>query len=206
MPTQILITILLSIDHWHSSRYELKVYIWNSPQMEIIYDKSIFFSKLARRWKSKKWAKFELECIQLIFIYSNLKIKVTCKMRTLNAYIRTHTKEKPSKIFNIFFLAILPFYLKTYSNWIAIMRSLESIFSWWNHHIHFKMIHFNIKMQNPDLINLKCITYTQPIPLSWSSKCKSSSETFFVNQKLKVLQSCDIPTLITDNERRSLGI
>ena len=31
---------------------------------------------------------------------------------------------------------------------------------------NFKMVHFNLKMQNPELVNLKCVTYIQPIPLS----------------------------------------
>ena len=64
-----------------------------------------------------------------MFIYSNSKLKVAdfeCQ------YIRTHTKEKSSKISNITF-AILPCYKKKklkysqlYSNWMAILSALES--------------------------------------------------------------------------------
>ena len=36
------------------------------------------------------------------------------------------------------------------------------------------MVHFNIKkMENPELVNLKCVTYAQPIPLplaAWKYK------------------------------------
>ena len=90
IPTQILHTILLPIDH--SSRCKLKVYI-------IILTKekpsttNWYFCKLVRRWKSKQWAKFELEqnskfeleCVLPIFIYSNSNLKSLIKMRTSNA-------------------------------------------------------------------------------------------------------------------------
>ena len=42
----------------------------NSYQRETIYDKVIFFANLVRQWKSKEWAKFEIDCLILIFIYS----------------------------------------------------------------------------------------------------------------------------------------
>ena len=39
------------------------------------------------------------------------------------------------------------------------------------HQIRFKMVHFNITKprKNLELVNLKCATYTQPIPLSLSN-------------------------------------
>ena len=37
---------------------------------------------------------------------------------------------------------------------------------WRNHQMYFKMVHFDIKTQNLELDNLKCVTYAQPIPLS----------------------------------------
>ena len=40
-------------------------------------------------------------------------------------YIRTHTKENPSEVYNVTF-AILPFYQKKYSNWMAILSTLEN--------------------------------------------------------------------------------
>ena len=50
-----------------------------------------------------------MECLLLIFIYFNSKFKVTYKNGDFKCrYIRTHSEEKPSKIFNITF-AILPF-------------------------------------------------------------------------------------------------
>ena len=46
----------------------------------------IFFAKLVWQRKSKEWAKFGLECLLLIFIYSNSKFKVAyIKLWTLNA-------------------------------------------------------------------------------------------------------------------------
>ena len=54
------------------------------------------------------WAKFELECLLLIFIYSNSKFKVTFKKRTLNAGNQNSYQRKTSKFTNIT-LAILPF-------------------------------------------------------------------------------------------------
>ena len=122
---------------------------------------------MVRQRKSKELAKFELECLLPIFIYSNSKFKATCKSVAFECrYIRTHTKEKPSKISNITF-AILPSYQKKkilklngHSEYFGIY------FSWWNHQMHLKMVHFNIKSQNLELVILKCLTYAQPIPLS----------------------------------------
>ena len=54
-------------------------------------------------------SKIEWECLLLIFIYFNSKLKVTCNNRDFKCQnIRTHSEEKPSKISNITF-AILPF-------------------------------------------------------------------------------------------------
>ena len=82
MLTQILLTISLSIDH--SSRCKLNIYILKHtkekpPQIMIL------FSKLVRHWKSKEWTKFGLQCLLLIFIYSNQHFKSLVKTRTLNA-------------------------------------------------------------------------------------------------------------------------
>ena len=123
IPTQILITIQLSIDH--SSRCKLKVYIITHTK-EKPSATNWYFRK--RQWKSKEWAKVELECLLLIFSYSNSKFKVTCKNADFLMipdvpatsgirYIRNHTKEKPSKMSNITF-AIFPFYQKnTQTEW-----------------------------------------------------------------------------------------
>ena len=106
--------------------------------------------------KTKEWAKFELECLLLlIFINSYSKFKVTCKKADFECrYIRTHTKEKPSKISNIAF-AILTFYQKnTQTEWppwviwslLLLMKPSDVL----------KMVHFNIKIQNLELVEFKC--------------------------------------------------
>ena len=35
-----------------------------------------------------------------------------------------------------------------------------------NHQMGFIMVHFNIKTQNQELVNLKCVTYAQPISVA----------------------------------------
>ena len=106
----------------------------NSHQRETIYDKLIFFAKLVKQWKSKEWAKFELECELPIFIYfNNQNLKSLIKTWTLNA----STSGKILK-------------LKGHLEYIGIY------FSWWNHQMHFKMFDFNMK-----LVNLKCVMYAQ---------------------------------------------
>ena len=82
IPTQILLTILLSIDY--SSRCELKVYIiaYNNNNKNI-YDILIFFAKLLRQWqKSEQNVSLNVYCYYL-FIYSNSKSLV--EIRTSNA-------------------------------------------------------------------------------------------------------------------------
>ena len=79
--------------------------------------------------------------------------------------VRTHTKEKPSKASTITF-TILPFAflsekilkLNGHSEYYGIY------YSWWNHQMCSKMVHFNIT-QNLELVYRKHITYAQPIPL-----------------------------------------
>ena len=39
-------------------------------------------------------------------------------------------------------------------------------YSWCKHQMCFKMVHFNIKTQNLEWVNIKCVIYAQPIPLS----------------------------------------
>ena len=64
------------------------------------------------QWITIWWEKFELECVLLIFIYSDSKFKATCKDANLESgYIKTLTEENPFKISNITF-AILPFFDK----------------------------------------------------------------------------------------------
>ena len=99
--------------------------------------------------KSDQWikiwrVKFELECLILIFIYSNSKFKVTSKNADFECRrIRTHTEEKPSKISNIKF-AILPYSYKNTSTKLP-SEYFGVYFSWWNHQMRSKMVHFNTK-------------------------------------------------------------
>ena len=73
--------ILLSNDH--ASR-------WNWLFITSIKDKpfttNLYFFYKIRRLKSKEWAKFKLECLLLIFIYSNFKFEAVCK----NADLQCH--------------------------------------------------------------------------------------------------------------------
>ena len=121
IPTQILLTILLSIDRIFNVLIESLHN--NSHQKETIYDKLMFLAKLVRRRKSEQnlsknvYYKYSFTPVQ------NWKSLVKNEEFECR-YIRTQTKKKPSKISDITF-AILPFYKKTYSNWTAIVITLE---------------------------------------------------------------------------------
>ena len=85
---------------------------WNSFNGKFQSD-NLVFAKLGQ-WKSKE-CKVELEDLLTIFIWSNSKLKVTCKSVVYECrYIRTHTKEKASKIPNINFAILLSNYLHNY--------------------------------------------------------------------------------------------
>ena len=80
----------------------------HSHQRETIYDKLIFFCKIVKAMKvkrvSKIWVKMSIINIHLL----NSKFEVICKNEDFECrYIRTHTKEKPSKISNITFAILL---------------------------------------------------------------------------------------------------
>ena len=55
---------------------------------------------------------------------------------------------------------------KKYSNWMAILSTCETG-TLDETILLFKMVHFDIKTQHLELVNHKCVTYAQPIPLSW---------------------------------------
>ena len=122
---------------WSLSKVWIESLHNNSHQRETIYNKLNFFAKLVRPWKSK-----ELECLILIFIYSNSKFKVTCKNEDFECQYTT--KEKPSKTSNITF-AILPFYQKKIFKLNGHPEYFGIYYSWWNHQMCFKMVEFNIK-------------------------------------------------------------
>ena len=100
------------------------------------------------------WAKFELQCLLLIFYYFNSKFKVTCRYGNFECqYNKTHYEEKMSNISNITFV-ILHFSdqdsLKCHSEYFGIY------FSWWNHETHF---------MSPEKQNLEfgvCQSNTEP--------------------------------------------
>ena len=92
--------------------------------------------------------------------------EVTCKNADFECqYIRTHTKEIPSKMSNITF-AILPSYhkkkkkkkkkKKRISNQMASLSTVKST-TFDEHQMRFKMLHFNTKTQNLKLVNFKCV-------------------------------------------------
>ena len=93
------------------------------------------------QWITTWWAKFELECLLLIFIYFNLKFKVICKTRHFEwRYIRTHIEEKTSTILTLHSpFCIKMFQLSCFPEYFIVY------FSWWNHQISFKMIHSSPK-------------------------------------------------------------
>ena len=95
----------------------------------------IFFAKLVRHWKSKEWAKFELKCLLLIFIYSNSKLKVTCKRGLWMWEIGLIPKRSRLKFLSFCFLSE-----KNPFSWFAILSTLES-----TTFAETKMIHFNIR-------------------------------------------------------------
>ena len=93
IPTQILLTIMRSNDR--SSRFKLRVYIIaNFKEKKNIHNKLILFTKSV----IKIWSR----SLFLKVIYSNSKFKVTSKNTDYKClYIRTHTKEKPSKFLTL---------------------------------------------------------------------------------------------------------
>ena len=134
IPTQILLTILLSIDH--SSRCKLKVYI-NLQQIDTFHEIGI-----GKAVKVKRVSKI-LECLLLIFIYSNLKFKVTCKkgrlwmpihqasgLTTKRTRLKSLTLQSRSA-----FLLDKTLKLNDHSEYFGIYCS------WWNHQMSFKMVH-----------------------------------------------------------------
>ena len=79
------------------------------------------FHKISKAMKVKqaKSAKSDLECLLLVFIYSNSKLKVTCENTDFEyRYNWIHTKQKPSKISNITFIILSSYQKKnTYTEW-----------------------------------------------------------------------------------------
>ena len=118
-------------------------------------------------------------------------------------YIRTHTKEKPSKISNTTF-ASLPSYQKKMFKLNGYPEYFGIYYSWWNHQMCSKMIHFNIKMQNLELVNLKVCnvrpTHSSVLENVWKSifcifhrelfTCKTVSLIVFI------LSGCNLDSIL----------
>ena len=87
---------------------------------------------------TKWWAKFELECLLLIFIYSNskFKLKSLAETRTLNASTSDLIPKKNGRKLATLHSLFCPFLMK-------ILWSLY--FSWSNHQMRFKIVHSNTK-------------------------------------------------------------
>ena len=130
---------ILAIDH--SSRCKLEAYITTHIKEKNHLREIDIFLKIGKAMKVKR-VRFELECLLLILINSSLEFKVTCKNAELKCpYIRTHTKEKPSKISNITFV-ILPSYQKRIFKLNGHPEYFGIYFSCWNHQMCFNMVHF----------------------------------------------------------------
>ena len=88
---------------------------------------------------SKIWVGMATSNIHLL----QSKFKVTCKNMDHDLSISEfNTKEKLSKISNITFV-ILPFFLLKVLKLNCHPEYFGDYFSWWNHQMHFKMVHSN---------------------------------------------------------------
>ena len=117
IPTQILLAIFLFIDP--SSR-KLKDHITHTKEKPSTQVDT--FHKISKAVKEP--AKLKLDCLLLIFIYSNSNVKVFCKYMDMNAGI-SDLIEKPSHISNI--SSTILFFIRkntqtewSYSNWMVI--------------------------------------------------------------------------------------
>ena len=59
----------------------------------LLFRKRPIYASKSDRYIPLWWAKFELECLQIIFIYFNLKFKVTCKNFECSC-IKTYFEDK----------------------------------------------------------------------------------------------------------------
>lgn len=87
----------------------------------VLLRKRPIYTSKSDRWIPLWWAKFELECLLIIFIYFNSKFKVTCKNEDFECRcIKTHFEEKSLK----FVLFQSPFCFFSHQN------SLTNLPSW----------------------------------------------------------------------------
>ena len=102
-----------------------------------------------------------------------LQFKIQSHLENMNfecRYIRIHTEEKASEISNITF-ATLPFPIlnTAIASWI-----LWSLLLLIKHQMRLLMVTSNIERQNLEFVNLKWVTYAQPIPLPLSHQSRVS--------------------------------
>ena len=89
-------------------------------------------------------------------------------------------------------LLFLPFYQKKYSNWMAILNTLEPTALDDTISFASKWFILTSKGQNLELVNLKCVTYAQSIPLSLKTWKKFQDLSTITQLKHKVRHSlCD---------------
>ena len=97
----------------------------------------------------------KLEYLALVFVYSNLKFKVTCKITDFEYQRKTHIK---------FLHSPFSLFIKKYSNWMVMLWTLHGIYlHWWKHQIHFfslstttfswKMYNYWFRPTTPEFIN-----------------------------------------------------
>ena len=70
-------------------------------------------------------------------------------------------------------------------------------FFWWNHQILFKMVHFSIKTQNLEFVNLKCVIYAHSISLSMKSM-NHQCNVFLLLQVSSRWQESELPSYCDD--------
>ena len=94
------------------------------------------------------WAKFELECLLLIFIYSNYKFKAICKM-TLNVSTSELIPKKKHLKFLTLHLPFCLFLIKILKlNCHPEYAYFGFYFTWGNRQMCIKMVHSNTKKAN----------------------------------------------------------
>ena len=75
-----------SFDFYCHTNFAIRIDLWWMVSLgcELLCKLSIYTLK-SDQWLTIWWAKFELECLLLIFIYFHSEFKVSCKTETLNA-------------------------------------------------------------------------------------------------------------------------
>ena len=96
-----------------------------------------------------------LRRLLIIYIYSNSKFKVTRKTQPLHASISGLIPKRNClkflKLHSAFCMRLL-IGKKNLNVCYGRPDYFGLYYSWWNHQIHFKVVHFNIIMQNVELV------------------------------------------------------